>query len=270
MNGKAATMTTVAQVAGVVVTVVVGIVLTAVSAGTLTGPYIAAIAAAAGGLTTIGIKYIALGNYYDRREFMGDVVATIVDTVTAGYLPGEALTTFGKNMAAKLGVKRELMRKLLAEVILEAGTGGMSELVKALLDERTYQGTPDEIRNRLLKRIAQAAAQQGGTKTLEVIGTDILENINGRVDGDPATELNVYAKSAVTTSANVVVTGATTGSPLDILLGVVQSAGGAVQGRVSERKSRKSQKRTETGGTDNTSEIPTDSETTPKTQREVF
>ncbi|MEJ7601157.1 MAG: hypothetical protein WKG01_24855 [Kofleriaceae bacterium] len=131
------------------------------------GPVMAGvISSAAGGLTTLGIKKIAFDKDYSSKEMRNDVNAVIVDAVVSGVVGGGAVNMFAKKLLGR--VSQQWARELLAEVISNGITVGGTELTKALLDPDTYVGNPDQIRDRLLKRVGNAAlggALQGGTKS---------------------------------------------------------------------------------------------------------
>lgn len=180
VQGRSATLRTVATTAGQVVTVAGGIVLTVASGGTLTAPYIAAISAAAGGLTTIGISYATLGDDYSRRDFMTDASSTIVSAVGARVIPTAALERYAQQMVGRLGVSNVVAQEILAAAIVSAGTAPATELTAALLDEGTYVGSPSEIRRRLLERIGGSVTSGAISGVRDYAGGGIARRIRDR------------------------------------------------------------------------------------------
>jgi hypothetical protein len=178
--GRTATLRTAATVVGEVVTVVGGIALTVVSGGTLTAPYIAAISAAAGGLTTMGISYATLGDNYDRRDFAADAASTIVSVVAAGTIPAHSLEHFAQRMVGRMGVSPQLAREILAGAIVEAGTGPLENLATALLDERTYQGSPAEVRRHLIETVREGVVEGAIDGARDAVIADVTKRVRAR------------------------------------------------------------------------------------------
>jgi len=130
------------------------------------GPVVAGvISSAAGGLTTMGIKYASFGSDYNPKELRQDVNGMIVDAIVGGVVAGGAVTKFANKLVGRVG--QAWARELLAEAISLTVVNSSSELTKILLDPDTYVGNPDQIREKMLSRIKKAAitgAVTGGTK----------------------------------------------------------------------------------------------------------
>jgi hypothetical protein len=136
-----ATVNMIAQVAGLIV---MGLVI--VFTGGLAGPALVAVASMAGGLASIGIKLVMLGQKYSREELMTDLAATLVETLMGSIKLGPMFNKVATKMVTKFGVKGARAQRLLHNYItmsLDARQEGAEEFLQALLDSKTWDDAKD-------------------------------------------------------------------------------------------------------------------------------
>lgn len=167
-----ATVNMIAQVAGLIV---MGLVI--VFSGGLAGPALAMVASMAGGLASVGIKLVMLGQKYSREEMMTDIAASLVESLMGSIKLGPLFNKVAAKVVAKSGIKGARAQRLFHNYLtmsLDARQEGAEEFLQALLDSKTWDDAKDidEVFGRALHnaKLGAASSMTGTLGTNAMLG----------------------------------------------------------------------------------------------------
>ena len=211
---------TVGWVIGTAVATVIIVAGTVLTDGALAAVLVPVAAAVIGGLTTMGVKRVMLGDKYSGTALQQDFANMVIDAVMAGVIGAGEVGEFADKLVKGLGVEDKVAQMILRELISNAENipGGLAH---ALNNPEVWKGDSAEVlaklgsiaKTEVTRAIVTTGAAVVTRSTLNIpfegatkLQSTVLETIKGGsaavVDLDPSQPmgdqvLNVFKAAAV-------------------------------------------------------------------------
>lgn len=211
---------TVGWVIGTAVATVIIVAGTILTDGALAAALVAVSAAVIGGLTTMGVKSVMLGDKYSGTALQQDFANMVIDAVMAGVIGAGEVIEVADKLVTRLGIQDKVAQMILKELISNAENipGGLAH---ALNNPELWKGDSSEVLAKLgslvkteaMRAIVTTGAavvtrtvgdipMKGATRMQSTVLETIKAGSGAMVDIDPSQPmgdqvLNVFKAAAV-------------------------------------------------------------------------